>query len=327
MGRADSDNAGGSGRGGGGVGGGGSSGGGRGGGFDGRDTPGSPNAADGKRGSTMGRDGGRATGGGSSSNNNAQQAAKNKGRDTPGAPSNVGRRGDHAAGSTASSRARDAMSRHSAERNQRSGGALAEADLGIGEGYSHPDAIAERAKTGMVSPREMDMARGYNSGRTAALAEQTVGGTVSDVVGRLSQTPGVGGVAKRGVGVLAGGASSTPEEGYGTAVARNRTENSAVQSAAQMGAGIVGGPVAGKAAGMINTAINANKTSDIGEMADALGLNNATQAPAGSGNGPQRAASAMQAPTAPAAPATQSFEWNPVNIDEYSKGLLMQAQG
>ncbi|TFH85277.1 hypothetical protein EQG41_18360 [Billgrantia azerbaijanica] len=69
---------------------GGGAGGGRGGGgFDGRDTPGSPNAADGKRGSSMGRDGGRAgdaggdgSTGGWASNVDAQMGPGNAGYGT-----------------------------------------------------------------------------------------------------------------------------------------------------------------------------------------------------------------------------------------------------
>lgn len=348
MGRADSDNAGGSGRGGGGVGGG-SSGGGRGGGFDGRDTPGSPNAADGKRGSTMGRDGGRATGGGGGNSGGAPPAAQNRGRDTPGAPTNVGRRGDHAAGSTASSRARDAMSRHQNERDRtsisRGGIAVGDLDASAGLGAEHAmdsqqtENSLNRAgvtdSLGMTNTQRLGAAeragaalssteRQQKAGIVAGHDNQFAANRVNDVLGAV---PGVGMLTEAVVERTRPSEVMAVDYNEGRALANSVELGTLGETAVGLGMNKLGisapmGPV-NFAQAVVRDKI---QNADVHTLRD-KGMGAGTpSAPAGSGNGAQRAVAAMQ-PQAPAAPATQGFEWNPVDIDEYSKGLLMQAQG
>lgn len=221
------------------------------------------------------------------------------------------------------------MSRH--ERNRERSEAtdkegLVDANLGVGEGYSHPAAIAERAKTGMVSPAEMDMARGYKSGKDSAIAGQTVGEMAGDTVSRSVGLPGVGAIAESGVSAMAGGSTPSPEAQYGAAVARKRASNTMAQSVAQTGATMLGGPVAGMAAGAVNTAINDRRTQDINQMSEALGLNQGGPAVSGSGNGTTNgmlteARTAIQSP-----PAQPNFQWSPVNVGNYSQGLLSLAR-
>jgi hypothetical protein len=222
------------------------------------------------------------------------------------------------------------MSRHAAERTQReasTGIAGTEADLGEGKGYSHQDAIAERAKTGMVSPREAEMARGYAAGREGAVAQQALGGTLGQVASAATQAPGVGDMAKAGIGVVAGAVNGTPEANYGAAVGRNRASNSTVQSAAEVAAGMTLGPMGGIGVGMINAGINANKTQDFARMSEAMGFNTAGTAPSQSvsdGSG-QPVTTTVQKARQAFTPQ-RSFESPTINSNDYASGYLSLAQ-
>lgn len=218
------------------------------------------------------------------------------------------------------------MSRHQSERSQRetgniAGEGIAETTMGIGKSYSHQDAIAERAKTGMVSPREAEMARGYHAGRESELAGQTVGGFASRAMG-----PQIGSAVKAGVGMVAGAQLSSPEASYGASVGRNQTSNSGLQSAAQAGAGMALGPAGSLAVGAINTGINANKTKDYGRMSESMGFNSNAAAPAGSGNASSQVAMpAIQRARQAFAPA-RSFESPTLDMGAYSSGLMSLSQ-
>jgi hypothetical protein len=222
------------------------------------------------------------------------------------------------------------MSRHAAERTQReasTGIAGTEADLGEGEGYSHQDAIAERAKTGMVSPREAEMARGYAAGREGAVAQQALGGVVGQVASAATRAPGVGDIASAGIGAMAGSMNSTPEASYGTAVGRNRASNSTVQSAAEMAAGMTLGPIGGIGVGMINAGINANKTQDFARMSEAMGFNAASTPPSqGVSDGSAQPVTTTAQKARQAFAPQQSFESPTINFNDYAGGYLSLAQ-
>ena len=100
---------------------------GSGGGGPGRDTPGAPDASDGRRGSSMGRDGGLAGGRG---------VGSGAGSNTPGDPSTPGRRSQNAEGTTAASRARSAMDRHSKEASDRDRSLLGSVTNALSEGFN-----------------------------------------------------------------------------------------------------------------------------------------------------------------------------------------------
>lgn len=325
MGMADSDNAGGSGntggRGGGSSGGssgGGGTGGGRPGGFDGRDTPGAPGAADGKRGSSMGRDGGRAGGG-------TGGGKDGRGANTPGAPSNEGRRGTHAEGSTPASRARDAMARHSREARDR------EQRRGAGDTYSLAGSLKEAEEAGTMSPRQRDMAIGMEAGMESKGFMDSVGGMLSRGVNAVTDTIGLGKVADvaASAGVNAMAVPDNPASRYGAAVARNRMDNSMVQDAAEGLAGLFAGPGASAVVGAVNTGLNLNANKDIASLNADIDAREAaarpTRQPGMGGGTASSARDAMTARTsqpAPAAPARPAFEWSPVNMDNYRRGLI-----
>jgi len=317
MGQADSDNAGGSGNtgGSGGSTGGGSGGssGGRGG--YGRDTPGSPNAADGKRGSTMGRNGGTATGGGGGNNSS---------RDTPGAPGNPGRRGVNADGTTPASRARGAMDRHAKEADTRS--------FGIGKGYSLTGSMISDAEEGAMSPRSMDMAIGMVEGRRNAGLMGSMGSVVGQAAGKLGQAlgvsvPGVSTVGQKAFGAVTSSVPNNPESRYGAARAESRMDNNLAQDAAEGVAGMTLGPAGAFAAGAINTAANLNATADIGRLGDAIGMSSPdSPSRAGSLGGQtgtvSAARDAMASGRPGAAPKARGFEFSPVNMGSYKRGLM-----
>jgi len=320
MGRADSDNAGGSGNTGGGRGGssGGSSGGG-GGGF-GRDTPGSPNAADGRRGSSMGRDGGT-----------APDSSNPGGRDTPG-PRNAtdGRRGSTmgrgggspgADGSTPASRARDAMSRHAQERAERAG---------YQEGYSLVGELKKAEEEGTMTPRQRDMAIGMEAGMESKGFMDTASGMLSRGITAISDTVGLGklGATAAEAGMNAAAVPDNPESRYGATVARNRMDNNMVQDAAQAAAGFFGGPAAGMAVGAINTATNLNANKDIASLNADIDARESASRPSRPGStGGGTASSARDAMSrnttqAATAPGRRPFEWSPVDLTKYKKGLM-----
>lgn len=231
-------------------------------------------------------------------------------------------------GESPAARARDAMTRHQRSRTQpqAEGATLSGPDLGIGESYSHADAITERAKTGAVSPREMDMAVGYHSGKQAALAEQGVGTLAAGTMSRATGVPGIGRATKTAVGQLAGSTVSTPETEYGSSVARARASNTMAQTAAQVGASMVAGPVGGFAAGAVNTVINDRRTQDISRMSEALGLNGEGAKLNGSGNGATEGLLAEARSFVKSDPTPLPFSWKPVSINQYGQGLMSLAQ-
>ena len=283
----------------------------------GRDTPGSPNAPDGKRGSTMGRDGGTATGSG-------------RGNNTPGAPDNPGRVGRHAKGTTSSSRARGAMSRHSNESAKRNG---------IGAAYSLTDSLISKAKTESMSPKDMDMAVGMVQGRQAGGLMGVMGGSLASGLGQLGaalgiSAPGVGSTASKAVGsaVKSGMVADNPESKYGAARAEARMQNNTVQDAAQFGASLSPVPGLGFATAQVNNAVNMNRTSNIGELSSAIGMDD----PGPSGpNNPSGKGSASPTTTAPStapqrarqafSPA-RSFESPTIDMGAYSGGLMSLSQ-
>ena len=354
MGMADSDR-GGSGRGGAGVGGGGGGGSSGGGGY-GRDTPGSPNAADGKRGSTMGRDGGiagDATGGGGSNRNTNTSKPNGWSNDTPGAPSNVGRRGANAEGSTPSSRARDAMSRHQQERDRRSianGGMVAgdhddQAGLGTEHamdsqqtenslnraghtdtlGMTNADRLGAAVEAGAyLSGTERQQARGIVAGHR----NQFAANRVNDVLGVV---PGMGLLTE--VAVNRSRPSETMAVDYSEGrQSANATELGAIGEAA-VGYGMAKAGISAPM-GPVNfgqaVVRDAIQNQSIASLRDAgFGSGTAGARQSGQGGNAQSALNAMRpaqpAPATAQAPTTE-FGWNPVDVNEYSQGLMALAQ-
>jgi len=337
MGMADSDNAGGSGNTGGGSssgGRGGGSGGGGGGGRStnsgGRDTPGSPNAADGRRGSSMGRDGGVAggsTGGGGASRDTPGPVDANDGR----RGSSMGRVGSRASanGSTAAGRARSAFGRHASE-----------GLYGEGESYSLASSLNEDKLAGALSPKNMDMAIGMTEGRQKEGLMGTFGSVIGATAGRIGSAlgldgiPGVGSVGKKALGALAStGIPDNPESSYGAAVADNAMANTSMQSAGAAIAGLLGGPAGAMAADGVNTAMSLSRTSDIAELGEGLTSSSTTGSVAASGTvgggTPGTARDAMNARTTQAAamPGRPAFSWSPVDMNEYSRGLIRPNMG
>ena len=244
-----------------------------------------------------------------------------RGDNTPGAPSNTGRRGTHAAGTTPQSRARSAMDRHTRERAR---------NPGIGPEYSLTESLTEKAEEGAMSPSEMDMAIGMVEGRRDAGMAQAMGGAVSDGLGRLGQALGVpgAGMASKGLLGMASNVPDNPASKYGAARAESRMDNNMAQDAAEGIAGLTMGPMGNRVASAVNTSINHRSTQDIGRLGDAIGMGSGS-APAntsGSGGGSRGTPSAARNAMAPRSAPAQSFEWNPVDMNRYSKGLLSLAQ-
>ena len=265
----------------------------------------------------MGRDGGvarGATGGGNAG----------RGDNTPGSPQNDKRQGRHAEGSTPSSRARDAMSRHQRE---------AKPDYGMGDSYSLTGSLKAAEDAGTMSPRQRDMAIGMEAARPATAFSQAVGGVLSGMVSGATGVMGSGSVASKaaGEGITAGAVPDNPESRYGAAHTKSRMKNNTVQNVAEGVAGFFGGPAAGYAANALNAGINMNKTKDIGELnADMDARREAGKTTVSRpGGGAQKAATAMRGPAASQAPAAQaqSFSWNPIDMTEYNRGLISLAQG
>lgn len=319
MGMADSDRDGGSGNTGGRGGsssGGSSSGGGR-----GNNTPG-PRDGNGRgRTDNAGPDGrGNNTPG--PRDGNGRGRTNSGGKDTPGSPDNPGRRGDHSIGSTAASRARDAMSRHARERNER---AAQNGDFDL------VASLQEAEQEGTMTPRQRDMAIGMEAGMESKGFMDTVGATINRGITGLTGLLGLGKVGESAVsaGVNAASAPSNPESQYGAQVARSRMDNTMMQDAAEMGAGLLMGPAAGMTVGTINNMANLNANKDIAALNADIDAREAasrsgrrSQADGGSSS---RAVSAMR-PSAPAPQKAQPFSWSPVDINQYRRGLLSLAQ-
>ncbi len=319
-----------------------------GGGF-GRDTPGSPNAADGRRGSSMGPDGGTAPGRGATGGGGLN--------DTPGAPGNPGRRGQNAAGSTAASRARDAMSRHQRERNIRSiengGNSLVDNDGQYGAGLSLDESIdrqqtenslnradvtdtlgmsrSERIDAAIkagahMSQQERQAARGITAGHT----NQFAANRAKDILGAV---PGFGlladEMAKRSR--PANTMQSHYNEGRELA---NDTEIGILGESA-LGYGLQKSGVSAPM-GPINfaqaIARDPVQNSEVATMRSAgFGsgyASTASQTPGG-GNGKARTAIAAMSKSpgiTESRPPGNAFGWSPVNIDRYSRNPMNMAR-
>jgi len=296
---------------------GGGTGGGRSGGGFGRDTPGSPNAADGKRGSTMGQDGGVAPG----------RNTGGAGRDTPGAPQNEGRRGTVAGAgvSTRESARRARNSMQSAETRSLVGEQTK--DYGIGEAYNFSKELQEKKKGTAMTPRERDIQLGIEDGQRAQIAAQAMKATTvptrmaSAILGPET-TSVVGGLINDAVEKAFSQVPQTQGTKYGAALARRETKNSTLQDAAQAVTGAV--PGLGMAVSFGNVAYNDKKSRE------ALGLDtpapSTNKAPAGSGNGStQVATTAPQRARQAFAPA-RSFESPTLDMGAYSSGLMSLSQ-
>ena len=343
MGMADSDR-GGSGSGGGGVGGGGR--GSSGGGYVDNDsqradverdhTAGSQSDA---QASENGRQGGRngATGGG--------------GRDAQGSPSNIGRRGDHADSSTSSSRARDAMSRRQQERDRRSianGGAMIgdnddQAGLGVTHatdsqktenslnragvtdtlGMNNADRLGAAVEAGAaLSSTERQQARGIVAGHR----NQFTANRVNDIMGVV---PGVGLISDAMVSMSRPSETMEADYSEGRQMANNTELGAIGESAVGYGmakAGVTApmGPVNfGQA-----IAQDMARNQSIASLRDA-GFESGTTGTRRAGNG-GNASTALQAmkPTKPTTTVNQTteFGWNPVDVNDYSQGLMSLAQ-
>ena len=316
-----------------------------GGGF-GRDTPGAPDAKDGKRGSTMGPDGGVAGGG-----TGGGGGRDGRGENTPGAPSNDGRRGTHAEGSTPSSRARDAMSRHQQERDRRSianGGAMIgdnddQAGLGVTHatdsqqtenslnragvtdtlGMDNADRLGAAVEAGAaLSSTERQQARGIVAGHR----NQFAANRVNDIMGVV---PGVGLISDAMVSMSR--PSETMEADYSEGRQRaNDTELGAIGEAA-VGYGMAKTGVTAPM-GPVNfgqaIAQDMAKNQSIASLRDAgFGSGTTGTRRAGKGGNASTALQAMK-PTKPTTTVNQTteFGWNPVDVNDYSQGLMSLAQ-
>lgn len=312
------------------------------GGFDGRDTPGSPNAPDGKRGSTMGPDGGRAKGG---------TGGDGRGDNTPGAPSNPGRVGRNADGSTPSSRARDAMSRHQRERDARSianGGTVVgdndqQAGLGLTHamdsqqtenslnragvtdtvGMSNADRLGAAVNAGAaLSSTERQQAEGIVAGHR----NQFTANRVNDIMGMV---PGMGLLTEAAVSMSRPANTMAADYGEGRARA-NATELGTLGETA-LGYGMSKAGVTAPM-GPVNfgqaIARDTVQNESIASLRNAgIGTTQTGAARPKTGGGNARSARDAMKPEK-SAPTAQpaSFGWSPVNIDHYGQGLLSLAQ-
>jgi len=313
-----------------------------GGGF-GRDTPGSPNAADGRRGSTMGRDGGLADGRGATGGGGLN--------DTPGAPGNPGRRGQNAAGSTAASRARDAMSRHQRERDIRSiengGGSLLDNDSQYGAGLSLTESV-DRQNTehglnragvtdtlGMsevdrlgtakrnnvpLSQMEQKTERGIRHGFTS----QTMANRVSDITGIPSAATGL-------ISSMMGRPKNTMkadvELGRERANDHNLGALAAPVSAALNHAGVsVPGNVVSFGYGMGRAALDENMNALMDSPEAGTAETNQVPGSLASGNGTKASTAIAAMSRSPgmtaSRPPGRAFGWSPVDIGRYRRNPM-----
>jgi len=245
----------------------------------------------------------------------------------------MGREGSRASanGSTAASRARSAFGRHESE-----------GLYGEGDSYSLASALNDDKLAGTMSPKNMDMAIGMVEGRqrTGLMGtfDSVIGATTSRIgsVLGLDGVPGVSSVGKSALGALAGtGIPGNPESSYGAAVADNAMANTSMQSAGAALAGLFGGPAGAMAADGINTATNLNRTSDIAALGEGLTSSSTTGSVAASstrpgdngGGTPGTARDAMNARAASPAPGRPAFSWSPVDMKQYSRGLIRPNMG
>gem|GEM_PF-3022806 len=301
----------------------------------GRDTPGAPGAPDGKRGSTMGPDGG-----------SARSGPDGRGSNTPGSPA---------------SRARDAMDRRArnTERTRDRRSMLAneglvsldndaQAGLGITDamdaqqtenslnragvtdalGMSNADRLGAAVNAGAaLSGTERQQAKGIVAGHR----NQFTANRVNDIMGLV---PGIGQL----VGLISEAVadtsrpSNTMESDYSEGRQRaNNTELSALgETAVGYGLG-----KAGISAPMRAVNFSQAIARDVIQNEPITSLRNAGfgSSPAGKISSTLRGGTARSAreamirtpPTTSASQPTQ-FGWSPVNIDNYGEGLLSLAQ-
>lgn len=236
-------------------------------------------------------------------------------------------------GSTPSSRARSAFDRHDKE-----------GLYGVGDSYSLANSLNDDKLAGALSPKNMDMSIGMVEGRKRAGLMGTFGSVIGSTVSQLGNSlgldgvPGVGTAGKKALGALAGtGIPGNPESSYGAAVADNAMANTAMQSAGAAVAGMFGGLPGAMAADGVNTAANLSRTSDIAELGEGLTSSSTTGSvattngrPGDIGGGtPSTARDAMNARATQAAamPGRPAFSWSPVDMNEYSRGLIRPNMG
>jgi len=339
MGPGGGSDPGNAGRGGGSSAGRGASGGG-GGGF-GRDTPGDPNASDGKRGSSMGRNGGTAPDGGNPGGRDTPGHPDNPGRrgpqrgsETPGNPNRVGRRGNReTAFQTARERAKEAMNRHRGE-------GLVGGELGLGKTFSLEKELKQAEEDGTMTPRQRDMAIGMEEGMRTEGFMGSVGNMIGGLINSVSNVTGLGDLGRRAAGeaMRAATVPDNPASEYGAAVAKSRMSNSMLQDAAQAAAGIFGGTPGAMAASMANTAINLNENQAISELNADIDARHSNQsqspgnfAPSPGGNGNTKASTAIAAMSrspgmTASRPPGRAFGWSPVDIGRYRRNPMNLAR-
>lgn len=301
------------------------------GGFNGRDTPGNPKASDGKRGSTMGKDGGIAPDGG-------------RGNNTPGNPDNPGRRG-HTPAEATSTRESARRARASLQTKTRTrGNIVGDNDAQYGAGLSLESAmdnqqtentLNRRGVTDTVGMSEVDRIgqarqgdamlsaedRQREKGIIAGYTSQTMANRTRDILGVPKA------VTDLGVSMI-----GRPENTMQTDVDLGRERANSHEMGAVAGLGVslgaskigvsLPGNIANFGVATANAAMDKNMNAILGSpkegVPDTPGGGNGTRTSAASAN----ARAAMQ----PRQISPETYSAPVIDRNQYSRGLLSLAQ-
>lgn len=260
-------------------------------------------------------------------------------------------------GSSARGRAMGAMARHTGEAIGRAFGGLVDA---IGLGEEEGPTVAERVSQIRDLDKqttEKDIAGMVLGDRNASLEGAINAEASPGVVGRIASTamsltglPGLlGGMAvdsaakannaSNTIGQL-NNSGMTMNDGFGHSMGTQARGAVAGGIVSQVGRGIAG-PIGAQLAGPAGAVMGSRAASAIGDAASSTAMTgemspspsmDAGPAGRGSAGGGQPARSGRGTPGAarsamsPAAQTAQSFEWNPVDLQQYSRGLLSLAR-
>lgn len=358
---------GGNGSGGPGASGSGSSGGGTAGGGYGGQTPGSPKAADSKRGSSMGKEGGtapdssnpggRETPGPIDGNNRGRTDNLGVGSQTPGSKANPGRRGAHAEGSTAQSRARDAMSRHRGEAVSRSLSGLVDSVVsmfGDEEGVTVAEnaanlksldpTLTDKEVAGMVLGDPDASLEGAINAESESGLLGMIGSIGASALGGL---PGMFGAAAVNAASRANRARNTISDTNaksGMTMNDSFSASLGTQAKGAAAGGLVGhmsggvlGPIGARTAGPVGAMVGQNVASAVSDAAASTAMTGETSpSPSISSNTPGKDSSGggrtsasvsnARAAMQPRQPSSPKYASPVINRDNYSRGLMSLAQ-
>lgn len=300
-----------------------------------RDTPGAPDAPDGKRGSTMGPDGGVARG---------NDRGSGPGVDTPGSPDNPGRRGTVAgAGISARESARRARASLAAPSQARSNIA-GDNDSQYGAGLGLEDAmdnqqtentLNRRGITDTIGMSEVDrLGEARQGGAMLSAADRQKesgirhGFGVQTMANRASDITGIPGVATTAASRMIGRPSNTMEADVdlGRERANQNEMGAGIGTATSLGMSKLGVNVPGNVASfgyaMASAAADDNMNALMGSPTSQSATN------AGSGSSMPSISTSTANARAAMQPARQAPDYSAPAIDQgsYSRGLLSLAQ-